>query len=217
MRTRSLLEVLADVRAIAGRGGPRRNAVRSRTLRECGRRRRTRTIASSSLTPRISAPSASASLPAAPGARVVDELMARSVGAGASMRSLVRREPLVLHVPMTLEAGECQRHVAGRGPIQVRALRRIPEVIDRAQKGAALADVLGLYSTDHAGDFVTCTRALLSRSSNPKSLVRIASRIFWECASFIRISRPVAGVCAGASRPTRLSGRGASSVVKDSS
>ena len=79
-------------------------------------------------------------------------------------------------------------------------LRRIPEVIDRAQKGAALRMLRAIKDRPggrlrHLPGHSAPGRATRSR------LVRIASRIFWECASFTRISRPVAGVCAGASRP----------------
>src|SRR6185436_18591716 len=77
---------------------------------------------------------------------MIQPLAAAKERAGASpercgdMRiASAHRDAPVLHVPMTLKTGERQRHIARRGAIQVRALRRIAEVVDRTQKRSALA------------------------------------------------------------------------------
>ena len=48
------------------------------------------------------------------------------------------------------------------------ALRRIAEVVDRAQKGAALAVNSGLSNTDHACNFVACASGEVYRAHDTK-------------------------------------------------
>ena len=112
-------------------------------------------------------------------------------------------ETSVLHVPMTREAARGQRVVPQSGRVEISILGGGAELPERLQKRLALLQILRALEGGPCG---RCGRPLQRRAlavQQRKLLVSIASRIFCECPSFSRMTRPVAGVWPNTTAPER--------------